>query len=120
MSRFYHFSQNNSGGSFDFDEDSGITVHVIIEATDHANANDIAEDAGIYFDGCRDGVDCNCCGDRWYPAWDDGDENPSVYGDELTDEWAPKFSKLAPNGFGEACVHFLDGTKKWYGLESKS
>lgn len=61
MSKFYHFSQNNSGGSFDFDENSGITHHVVIEANsaDHASAR--AQDIGIYFDGVRDGVDCGCC-----------------------------------------------------------
>lgn len=36
--KFWHFSQNNSGGAFDFDHLAGITHHVIIEAYDQGHA----------------------------------------------------------------------------------
>ena len=31
----------------------------------------LAEDIGLYFDGVEQGMDCSCCGDRWYRAWED-------------------------------------------------
>ena len=68
---FYTFSQNNSGGSFDIDH---MLAHfVIIEADTAEEANTIAESVGIYFNGCDEGMDCDCCGDRWYSQWDDKD-----------------------------------------------
>ena len=39
---------------------------MIIEAVDQDAATDKAESLGIYFNGCDDGIDCDCCGDRWY------------------------------------------------------
>lgn len=78
---FYTFSQNNSGGSF-----SGPAHYVIVEADDHDEANQIAQDvAGVYFNGCEDGSDCPCCGDRWYPmgSWEEADTVPSIYGDPV-------------------------------------
>ena len=81
---FYHFSQNNSGGSFPFSEEEGITHHVIIEADNASEANTIAELIGIYFDGCSTGKDCECCGDRWYSVYEyDEEEFPHVYGGKL-------------------------------------
>ena len=75
--KFYRFHQNNSGGYFDG------PVNVIVEARSGSEANQIAQDrAGIYFDGVEKGFDCECCGDRWYPCWDEekGDDVPSEYG----------------------------------------
>lgn len=83
--KFFEFSQNNSGGSFVIDVMSGIGHHVIIEAVDVDHANSIAESIGIYFDGCANGIDCDCCGDRWYPAYGEGDDVPSSYGQPLTE-----------------------------------
>ena len=60
---FFEYSQNNSGGSFKISE--SVTTHVVIEAHDADHANRIAEEIGIYFDGCDKGMDCSCCGDRW-------------------------------------------------------
>ena len=42
-------------------------------------------DTGIvYFGGVFSGHDCECCGNRWYEAWEkDGTETPSIYGDSL-------------------------------------
>lgn len=60
---WYEFRQNNSGGGFDIDED--VSVYVLIQATSYVEANNKAEDIGIYFDGCDTGRDCDCCGDRW-------------------------------------------------------
>lgn len=77
--KFYEFCQNNSGGSFDVNEH--ITHRVLIEANDADEAIDIAESLGIYFDGVENGMDCECCGDRWYRPWsDNGKEFPYRYG----------------------------------------
>ena len=75
---FYHFNQNNSGDRFH--NNSWVCNHVIIEARCAAEANERAEDRGIYFNGVEDNLDCSCCGDRWYPVWGQGDDEPLIYG----------------------------------------
>ena len=73
---FYHFSQNNSGGHF-----KGLYKNIIIEAKTADEANKIACDVfEVYFDGVYNGSDCDCCGDRWYPAMEPGDDAPMIYG----------------------------------------
>lgn len=75
---FYQFRQNNSGGSFD-----GF-VNIIIEASTPGEANEIAPEYGIYFNGVSKGIDCDCCGDRWYRVYDhDGTDVPCVYGEPV-------------------------------------
>jgi hypothetical protein len=59
---FYHFCQNNSGGSFRYNDALGITEHVVIEANSADEANEKAEQIDLYFDGCLFGDDCSCCG----------------------------------------------------------
>ena len=80
--KFFHFSQNNSGGSFVIDET--LAHHVIIEAVSAKDANARAMEIGIYFNGCDSGMDCECCGDRWHEQWSDdsGDDTPMIYGDK--------------------------------------
>jgi hypothetical protein len=75
---FFEFHQNNTGGSF-----TGPAHYVIVEADSAHEANEIAEDLGLYWNGCDEGYDCPCCGDRWYPLWDDeeGSDEPEVYGE---------------------------------------
>lgn len=67
MPKFYQFSQNNSGGSFDSDDK--LCHRLIIEANDEDQATSIAESLGCYWNGVDKGLDCECCGDRWdnYP-----------------------------------------------------
>ena len=74
--KFYEFGQNNSGGSFSVDEK--LCHRLIIQAYSEKEAIGIAEDMGVYFDGCEKGIDCDCCGDRWYSA--DLIEIPKRYG----------------------------------------
>lgn len=83
--RFFDYSQNNSGGSFQEDAEAGITNHVIIEAYDASEADDKAEQIGIYFDGIDKGLDCGCCGDRWCTTYGEGDEIPMIYGTPLVE-----------------------------------
>lgn len=76
--KFFEFSQNNSGGLFDIDDERGIGPKVWIEAVDTEHANSRAVGLGIYFDGVEDGSDCECCGDRWHPAYGDGSATPDI------------------------------------------
>lgn len=66
--KFYEFSQNNSGGSFDVD--SKLCHRLFIEATSVDEAVSKAENLGCYWNGVDNGMDCECCGDRWYPQSD--------------------------------------------------
>lgn len=77
--RYYIYSQNNSGGSFDDDPERGIGYIVYIEAPTADAANQRAEDIGLYFNGCETGQDCDCCGDRWYEM-SSYDEDPEEHG----------------------------------------
>ena len=62
--KFFEFNQNNSGGEFVVD---GKLCHrLFIEANSPQEACDKAVAMGVYFDGVKDGRDCDCCGDRWY------------------------------------------------------
>ncbi len=111
--KFYSFDQNNSGGSFQISEKEGISEYVIVEALNAENANNKAEEIGIYFNGCDDGIDCDCCGDRWYRVYeDDGEKVPSVYGKPV--ENATK-SMFINNVF----VHYLNRTFKKIELKNK-
>lgn len=94
---WYEYHQNNTGGSFVEDDDVGAWVWIEASSADEANSRAQSR-AGIYFDGCDDGMDCPCCGDRWYPAWkDDGSEKPEIYGTRLTRR---KGSKVFKDSFG--------------------
>jgi hypothetical protein len=70
---WFEYWQNNSGG---FYRDPARTL--VIQAPDEETADRIAIDHGVYFNGVADGIDCDCCGDRWSPAWScDGPEDVS-------------------------------------------
>jgi hypothetical protein len=108
---FYEYCQNNSGGGFAFDKVSGITHIVIVEADSPDQADVRAEEIGLYFDGCANGQDCSCCGDRWYRAYGKGTEEPEVYGKpvakaELLTLW------MKPNP--DVVVHYKDGRIEWH------
>lgn len=104
--KFYYFSQNNSGGSFHMDDLAGIGECVIIEATSAKHANSRAEEIGLYFNGCESGQDCSCCGDRWDAAYsDEGDEVPSIYGSPIEEKEAGMFRE-------KVYVHYLNGSFK--------
>ena len=74
---FYTFNQNNSGGSFKGPH------YIIIEANSAQEANSLAQNHTVYFDGCREGIDCSCCGDRWHKVDGSGNKLPSIYGTEV-------------------------------------
>ena len=72
---FWTYRQNNSGGY------SAGPDYVVVEADSCGEANDLAQEkAGVYFDGCESGIDCECCGDRWSRAWEweNGSDKPLI------------------------------------------
>jgi hypothetical protein len=105
---FYEYRQNNTFGTFTINMD--VNVHVIIEASSVKQANERAESVGLYFDGCADGMDCPCCGDRWYATWDqdEGDEVPSSSGKPLENihpEWVKAKDSVV--------IHYDDGSRQY-------
>ena len=119
---FFTFSQNNSGGSFDFDEEQGITHYVVIEARDAEDANVTAIMKGLYFDGCDNGMDCSCCGDRWSRVgqyWDEaGTDAPMVY-EKPVAEYVPFLGRGWMKPGKEISVHYTDGRIEWFGVNAK-
>lgn len=79
---FYAFRQNNSGGNFHG------PVIICVECDSTEEANEIAQNHEVYFDGCETGSDCDCCGDRWYRAYSDSEltERPEIYGEFIPDQ----------------------------------
>lgn len=67
--KFYEYNQNNSGGRFEVNKK--LCHRIVIQAHNADEARDKALRLGIYFDGCSIGVDCSCCGDRWYETADE-------------------------------------------------
>lgn len=104
---FYTYNQNNSGGRFHSDD--RVAEHVIIEANAADEADIRAMDVGIYFDGVREGRDCGCCGDRWYPAYE-GTETPKIYGTDVSEMKPFKNDDQKPY----CHVYYLDGTVRSY------
>ena len=97
---FFHYSQNNSGGSF-----TGDYHHVIIEAICAEVADVIAESqTDIYFDGCSKEIDCDCCGDRWSRTWSDGVDEPMIFGSPAKDYSDTMFG-------GGVLILYADGTR---------
>ena len=114
--KFFTFTQNNSGGSFDFDIDNGITHYVVIQAKDEEAARKAAKKIGIYFDGVDSGRDCACCGDRWFCYNIDVYDQPMVYSQPV--DKAEDFSQWMDEG-REICVHYTNGKKEWFGIKKR-
>lgn len=104
---FYTFNQNNSGGRFV--RNSMVDHYVVVEGKSFEEIIERAESIGIYFDGCSDGRDCSCCGDRWYKPWSESDSDftkvPSCYGSAFAGPFTNKRKKDST-----VVVHYLDGT----------
>lgn len=106
---FYEFRQNNSGGSFRTDLVAGVSIFVSIEAIDYWHAVYKAERIGLYWDGVDRGYDCSCCGDRWSKPWsEDGTEEPTIYGEAISDPETWVF-KTGDDDEPEGFIHHMDG-----------
>jgi len=102
--KFFTFSQNNSGGYFIEDDKHGVSGYVIIEAPGESEANSKLREIGENTDGFWDY--CPCCGPRWYDLDElDGNPEPMIYGTPI--------SETEGGYFHERCfVHYIDGTIK--------
>ena len=67
----YSFDQNNSGGYYC----KPAQTIIVKDARNAKHATRIALAAGMYFNGVADGVDCDCCGDRW---WNHAEEYDNI------------------------------------------
>jgi hypothetical protein len=107
--KWFTYDQNNSGGSFDFDADRGISSKVIIQARDTKEANFRASRIGLYFDGSGD---CRCCGDRWSEQYGEGFDTLMIYGNADIETWmtSPYFMKRMGPDRPEVYVHAYDDT----------
>ncbi len=107
INKFYIFYQNNSGGTFRINDK--VNEYVIIEAYGDNHANSIAEEIGIYFDGCAWDIDCRCCGDRWdRTTVNDGFDVPSLSTDE------PILFEIPPNQNSNGIIYYLNGEIKHF------
>lgn len=95
---FYAFPQNNTYGYFE--EDDNVAHVVFIEATSVEQALELANYKGLYFYGTETGIDCSCCGDRWYEP-SEGTKVPMLYGEKIQD-----VTLFYKNSYR---IHYLDG-----------
>lgn len=123
-SKFFEFSQNNSGGSFDVNDK--VCHRMFIEADSCDEANDKAEDLGCYWNGCEDGMDCSCCGDRWDKAWRDDDytDFPLKYSKETIFQTVEEYSQYLADNYcwtsPDVRIFYKDGTvKEFFGKKQR-
>lgn len=64
---FYRLRQTNVGGYFE--EVPPIAACMFIEVDNETEAIKRAEELGCYWEGVKNKVDCECCGDRWTPEF---------------------------------------------------
>lgn len=103
--KFFTFSQNNSGGYFIINDD--VASYLIIEAQNAQEAIDkmldITRDYSEY---------CSCCGERWCDWMDDSDgtAEPMVYGKNVKKESPDRLFSSS------TIIYYYDGTKEklWY------
>jgi hypothetical protein len=110
--KFYTFSQNNSGGFFVEDVKRGVGEYVIIEAVDAKDALARLDEIGSRVAGFNNY--CECCGERWSRWMDDSDgtEQPEIYGQPVEEVESSSYRK-------NAYVHYFDGTFKLLHLNDK-
>ena len=89
--KWYEFTQNNSGGYFEVDEN--VCHRMLIEASSFDEALEKAESLRCYWNGVSVGIDCPCCGDRQSHYWEETinlsnyDEDIRVYAQDKADKW---------------------------------
>lgn len=101
--KFFTFHQNNSGGYFITDDEHGICETVIIEAVSANEAwnklNKIGENVPNMHSFC------SCCGKRWHYCYDEGTDQPEIWGESVETAKASTFRN-------KTFVHYFDGTIK--------
>jgi hypothetical protein len=106
--KFYEFSQNNTGGYFDVD--AQVCHRLFIEADSARAAKQKALDLGVYFDGIDKGMDCPCCGDRWYGC--EEVEFPHYSGAETVEDVAQFLADTYGWTTPDARIFYKDGSVK--------
>lgn len=104
--KFFDYRQNNSFGVHEGYK------YVIVEASSPQDADErvlASSEVDVYFNGCRDGKDCPCCGDRWSRQWPDasGSTEPSVWSESVVVEDDDYGNKTF------AIILFANGTVKF-------
>lgn len=115
MSKFFEFSQTNSGGSFITDDK--VCHRLFIEADSVEEAIQKAENLGCYWNGVEKEMDCPCCGDRWSVPWnDDGQSYPMEYDsrNKIVFKSVEEHAQYLANDFGwtspDIRIFYADGT----------
>lgn len=104
---FYIFNQSNPGGQY-----KGVE-RLVIEAPTADIANDIAvKQKNVYFDGVDNGVDCDCCGDRWEKVYDENEYKTNLT--LLRD--VTEYFNCWPSS---VCIVFFEKNEKWMFVDSK-
>lgn len=111
--KWFEFSQNNTGGSFDVDDN--VCHRLFIEAVDEETASSIAETKGVYFDGVDEGRDCPCCGDRWSSYYNEV-KFPVDYGSGKVFNTVEEYAQYLADDYGwttpDARIFYQDGSVK--------
>jgi hypothetical protein len=110
--KFYLYDQNNSGGSFVYDDNFG--ENVLIEARSSGEANQKMQDMG-----CWEHGSCSCCGDRWSSIYDGDEYNVFATAEEVIARSAPDpDAKYSFEQRGrQLVIHYLDGRVEWHNRE---
>lgn len=108
--KFWTFSQNNSGGYFVEDDANGVCEYVIIEDKTADDAWRKLQEIGEKVNGFWNY--CPCCGERWSSWCDDGQDVPMIYGQPLDKLHAGVFRN-------RAFVHYYHGAIQEFKLKSK-
>lgn len=110
--KWYEFSQNNSGGEFDVNDN--VCHRVFIQSENEEKATEKAVKLGMYFDGVAGGMDCECCGDRWSNPCEL--TFPYKYTNEMTFETVEDFAQYLANEYGftvpDCYLYYGNGKKK--------
>jgi len=112
---FYEFSQNNSGGSFVVNKK--LTHRLFVEADSVEEACVFAKSLGCYWNGVDEGLDCDCCGDRWHKPWDDdGVTYPYEWSKGIVFNSVEEHAQYVANNYGmtvpDARIFYKDGSVK--------
>jgi hypothetical protein len=111
--RFWIYRQNNSGGSFNYDDEAGISTYVIVEALSASDADFRAQNFGVYFDDDYS-IDCSCCGQRWDRADSFWGSDGGLTRDEMVEEVSHIMGwdlarKWMAEGQPEIFLHMMSG-----------
>jgi hypothetical protein len=107
---WYEFNQNNSGGVFEVTDT--VCHRVWIQAGSIDAAVQKAAALGVYFNGVEDGLDCACCGDRWYEPYG-ATEFPVPYDKGESLATVEQYAEFLRDRYGwtdpDSMIYYADG-----------